>query len=131
MKKLNIGGLSNDNPDKIKYEFTMRDIFLVLTYLIGTNDFIIFRKKIKKEDVNILFSDIGNLVFPVIAQFGTGNIVTVIGYDKETQRLLIISHQYTANNYLVKLAKEKVVKWCSVDELISKGMIEYIIAKKG
>ena len=131
LKKLNIGGLSNDNPDKIKYEFTMRDIFLVLTYLIGTNDFIIFKKKIKKEEVNILFSDIGNLVFPVIAQFGTGNIVTVIGYDKENQRLLIISHQYTVNNYLVKLAKEKVVKWYSVDELISKGMIEYIIAKKG
>lgn len=129
--KLNIGGFSNDNPDKIKYEFTMREIFLVLTYLIGTNDFIIFRKKIKKEEIGVLFSDMGNLLFPIIAQFGTGNIVTVMGYDKETQRLLIMSHQYVVNNYLVKLAKEKVIKWYSLDELLSKGMIEYIIAKKG
>ena len=128
---LNIGGFENTAVSKIKYELSLRDIYKVISYFIGTNDFILFRKKIKKEESEVLFKEMGGMIFPVIASFGNNKLFTIIGYDKSNKKLLTMSHNYIGKAYMTQLSKEKVIRWSSIDELMTKEGIEFIIAKKG
>lgn len=128
---LNIGGFENTAVSKIKYELSLREIYKVISYFIGTNDFILFRKKIKKEESEVLFKEMGGMIFPVIASFGNNKLFTIIGYDKSNKKLLTMSHNYIGKAYMTQLSKEKVIRWSSIDELMTKEGIEFIIAKKG
>ena len=100
---LNIGGFENTAVSKIKYELSLRDIYKVISYFIGTNDFILFRKKIKKEESEILFKEMGGMIFPVIASFGNNKLFTIIGYDKSNKKLLTMSHNYIGKAYMTQL----------------------------
>ena len=42
-----------------------------------------------------------------------------------------MSHNYIGKAYMTQLSKEKVIRWSSIDELMTKEGIEFIIAKKG
>ena len=107
---LNIGGFENTAVSKIKYELSLRDIYKVISYFIGTNDFILFRKKIKKEESEVLFKEMGGMIFPVIASFGNNKLFTIIGYDKSNKKLLTMSHNYIGKAYMTQLSKEKVIR---------------------
>lgn len=117
-----LGELTTNDIDK-PYSITINQLSLVLSFLIDlqceSNSIFRSQLAIFKQELEAIYYNTKHEPSPVILSIGINSFYTVIGYDKELNEILVISHEYIGKISLINSLKMNIIQWVNIDNFFN------------